>query len=260
MRLGLPWLSFWQWAPPVQLEQLGDILDILKQEGAIIVNGTEIPSRNLTIQEGGFWDWNMGVTLRGRANESELTVVVVDFYNNIRDYLSELTNTPHKLLDDIIQYNFANDGSEGGTPGLAPPFSSGQDTFLLSLETKGNQNETYFQALNFIHTQAREKGIDGALHNIGHPVDVLLAPPDVGASYQISAQAGYPVVTVRGGVDNTPEGSGMPFGLSILGTAWSEGKLITAASAIEDALDTRGIKRPLPEYRDYLTQIVPVPF
>lgn len=42
-------------------------------------------------------------TARGYANESEYTVVKVDFYNDIKAYLSELENTSIRSLEDIVQ-------------------------------------------------------------------------------------------------------------------------------------------------------------
>lgn len=41
---------------------------------------------------------------RGFANESEFTVVKVDFYNDIKGYLSELDNTDIRSLEDIVKY------------------------------------------------------------------------------------------------------------------------------------------------------------
>lgn len=94
-----------------------------------------------------------------------MTVAKVDFYNNIRDYLAELSNTDIRSLEDIVAYNYENDGSEGGHPwplGI-PAFYSGQDGFLASLETKGVMDETYYQALEFCQRTTREEGIDAAL-------------------------------------------------------------------------------------------------
>lgn len=56
------------------------------------------------------------VSTRGFANESEFTVVKVDFYNNIITYLSELNNTNIRNLADIVQFNYDNDGTEDGNP------------------------------------------------------------------------------------------------------------------------------------------------
>lgn len=40
---------------------------------------------------------------RGFSNESEFTVVKVDFYNDIKKYLAELDNTDIRSLEDIVK-------------------------------------------------------------------------------------------------------------------------------------------------------------
>ena len=255
---GLPWQSFWQHADAEQQEQLLELVNLMKSAGATIINNTEITNYETLVSPTG-WNWDYGST-RGYPNESEYTYIKVDFYNNINQYLSELTNTNMKTIEDIVNYNFDNDGTEGGNPwplGI-PAFYSGQDGLLASLATNGTYNETYFQALRFCQSQTRQ-GINDALSYNGTRLSGLLVPPDVGQSYQIAAQAGYPMITVPGGVRST---SGMPFGLAIMQTAWAEGELIKWASAIEDLQQTSNTprKRILPKWRGYLERNVPVTF
>jgi amidase len=254
---GLPWKSFWVHADGEQQSQLLSIITLLEDAGATILNNTELPNYETIVSPDG-WNWDYGTT-RGFANESEYTVVKVDFYNNIKSYLMELKNTKIRSLEDIVAYNYANDGTEGGNPwplGITA-FYSGQDGFLASLETKGIMNETYYQALSFIRRSTREEGIDAALANNGRLLDALLVPPDVGQTYQIAAQAGYPVITLPAGVHSE---TGMPFGLALMGTAWSEASLLKWASAIEDTqLTTPGaLRRTLPDWYGYLEKNVPV--
>lgn len=89
-----------------------------------------------------------------------------------------------------VRYNNLYTGSEGGIPNTHPAFKSGQDGFLASLETKGEMNETYWQALEFCQRTTREEGIDAALTWNGKKLDGLLVPSSVGQTYQIAAQAG----------------------------------------------------------------------
>jgi amidase len=210
---GLPWASFWAKNTPEQNADLMELLSLLESAGATIINGTELPNYE-NIVSPDYWNWDYGTT-RGYPNESEYTVVKVDFYNNIRDYLAELSNTDIRSLEDIVQYNIDNVGTEGGLPGIHPAFGSGQDSFLASLETKGNMDETYFQALKFCQRSTREEGIDAALDYFGNgtKLDALLVPPDVGQTYQIAAQAGYPVITLPAGLGGP---SNMPFGLYVM--------------------------------------------
>ncbi|KAM3423510.1 hypothetical protein BST61_g938 [Cercospora zeina] len=196
---------------------------------------------------------------RGFPNESEYTYIKVDFYRDLQNYLAELNNTDMRSLEDIVAYNYLNDGSEGGNPWPLgnPAFYSGQDGILASLETKGIQDELYFQALNFCRSSTRERGIDHAL-SLGPndtTLDALLVPPDVGQSYQIAAQAGYPVITIPAGVNSE---SGMPFGFALMQTAWREDALVKWASAIEDLMKDAPCKRTLPRWYGYLERNVPV--
>lgn len=255
---GLPWNSFWVYADEEQKEILGQVLKLLTSAGAAIINNTEIYDYERIISPDG-WDWDYGTT-RGYPNESEYTVVKVDFYNNINTYLSELENTNIKSLEDIVEFNYNNDGTEGGHPwplGTAA-FYSGQDGFLASLESKGIKDETYIQAVEFTQRSTRE-GIDTALSSTnGTKLSGLLVPPDVGQTYQIAAQAGYPMITLPVGVHSD---DGMAFGLAIMQTAYGEVELVKWGSAIEDLqLTTVGnpYKRTLPKWYEYLTRNVPV--
>lgn len=254
---GLPWKSFWALGDPAQISQLEQFLELIKSAGATIINGTELPHYKEIVSPTG-WNWDYGST-RGYANESEYSYIKVDFYNNLRDYLSEVNNTNVKSLEDVVQYYLDNYGSEGGYPDIHPAFGSGQDGFIASLNSKGIMNETYWQALSFCHRTTREEGIDAALQYNNQTLDGLLVPPDVAQSIQIAAQAGYPAITVPAGVSTE---SGMPYGLAILNTAFSEPSLIKWASAIEDLQKSSGTKwqRTLPEWRGYLQRNLPEPF
>ncbi|KAL5360513.1 amidase signature domain-containing protein [Aspergillus floccosus] len=254
---GLPWASFWALGDPAQVAQLEELLDLIKSAGATIINGTELPHYKDIVSPDG-WNWDYGST-RGYANESEYSYIKVDFYNNLRDYLAEVDNTNIRSLEDLVQYNKDNYGSEGGFPGIHPAFGSGQDGFIASLESKGIMDDTYFSALAYCQRTTREEGIDAALKHGNLTLDGLLVPPAVAQSIQIAAQAGYPVITVPAGTDKE---SGMPYGLAIMNTAFSEPTLIKYASAIEDLQKTTGTKwqRTLPEWRGYLQRPLPVPF
>ncbi|KAK1727066.1 amidase [Colletotrichum acutatum] len=255
---GLPWHSFWALADDEQRESLEQLLRLIASAGATIINNTEITDYETIVSPDG-WDWDYGTT-RGYPNESEYTVVKVDFYNNINTYLSELENTNIKTFEDIIAFNFDNDGTEGGHPwplGTAA-FYSGQDGFLASLESKGIKDDTYLQAVEFSQ-QSTRIGINNALTTSnGTKLAGLLVPPDVGQTYQIAAQAGYPMITLPAGVRSS---TGMGFGLAVMQTAYGEAELVKWGSAIEDLqLTTEGnpYKRTLPNWYEYLTRNVPV--
>lgn len=256
---GLPWNTFWIHADPEQQNILLDLIELMKPAGATIINGTEIPDYQRLISPDG-WNWDYG-SARGYPNESEYTVAKTDLYNDMATYLSELSNTEMKSLEDIVQYNYDNGGTEGGCPWPAGSraWYSGQDSLLSSLNTKDIMDETYFQALSFVKTFAGERGVERALNHNGTILSGLLVPSDVGQAYQIAAQAGYPMITIPAGIHSD---IAMPFGLGIMNTAWAEAQLLKWASAIEDLQCTSGTpyKRTLPRWYNHLGRNLPVDY
>jgi amidase len=214
---GLPSESFWVYADKEQRQTLLELMNMIEEAGATIVIGTEILDREQRDLPSAR-DWDFGTT-RGFPTESEFTIIKTDFYRNIGTYLSELFNSNIRNLEDIVAFNYANDGSGGGNPwpfGI-PAFYSGQDSFLASLETKGEYTEEYWQALHFTQSTTH-KGIDsalGLLDGSGPDLNGLLVPPVVGQTYQIAGQAGYPMITLLAGVHAA---TGMPFGLAVMQT------------------------------------------
>ena len=65
------------------------------------------------------------------------------------------------------------------------------------------------------------------------------------------------MITLPAGINAA---TGMPYGLALMNTAWSEGTLIRYASAIEDLQRTAGTmyKRTLPKWFGYRERNVPV--
>ena len=70
-------------------------------------------------------------------------------------------------------------------------------------------------------------------------------------------RTGYPMITLPAGVSPT---TGMPFGLALMNTAWSEPTLIRYASAIEDLQFSvkTSHKRSLPHWYGYRERNIPV--
>lgn len=254
-KFGLPWLSFWALADPEQQAILLELIELIKDAGAIIVNGTEIPNYQTIVSPAG-WNWDYGTT-RGYPNESEYTYIKVDFYNNLQTYLSGLGNTTIRSLEDVVQFNNEHAIAEGASPNLNAAFASGQDLLLASLASGGVMNSTYWEALTFCQQSTREKGIDAALQYRNHKLDALLVPPDVGQSYQIAAQAGYPVISLPAYIHSL---SGMPFGLALMGTAFSEATLVKYASAIEDLQEVSKTvyRRTRPQWLGLFADNIPV--
>ena len=127
----------------------------------------------------------------------------------------------------------------------------GQDILIAASAVGDLEEPAYLEARTRNWQRARLEGIDAALENAR--ADVLAVPTigpawcidhvngdtHVAAGYQAAAVAGYPAISLPVGKAN-----GLPVGLCLLGTAWSEPTLIGVASALERVLALGSDLRP----------------
>ncbi|KAH9054227.1 amidase signature enzyme [Lactarius vividus] len=221
----------------------------LAKLGATIVDPAEFPDANELL-----------------TSNNETIVLSTDFKVNLEEYISGLIEVPTgvKTLADLIAFNIAHASQE-----LVPPFWTDQSQYVPTcvLSTIANANSrlvksenttrdaAYFSALAADHDLGRIRGIDATLAKF--KLDAIVLPTD-GFTSRVAAVAGYPVVTVPLGfqpdtvvatpaqptIDMAP---GLPFGLSFLGTAFSEFKLVGYAFAYEQATHTRLKRLAFPE-------------
>lgn len=119
-RFGLPNKRCWEFVTKDIKEKALGVLEAIKEAGADVVD-VDFPCAEDRISADGKWDWTYG-----KPSESEFSVVKVEAYNGINSYLSELSDTRMKTLEDIIKYNQENSGTEGAEPGDHPAFPVGQ--------------------------------------------------------------------------------------------------------------------------------------
>jgi amidase len=178
--------------------------------------------------------------------ELEWEVLCYEFKAGVEDYLASLgSGAPHATLADLIAFNEAHRDRE------MPWF--GQETFVRAAQLGPLTSPRYRAALAACRRLARTEGIDRLLAR--HRLDALVAvtggpawPIDpvngdrfTGGSSKWAAVAGYPAVTVPAGAVH-----GLPVGLSFMGPAWSEGRLLRLAAGFERAVAARTPPRFLP--------------
>lgn len=167
----------------------------------------------------------------------------------MNQYIADLLKVPTGVTDlaDLIAFNTAHAAEE-----LPPPFYTSQSQFIKSENT--TQDAAYFQALAFDLDLGRTRGIDATLKEFS--LDALVLPTD-GNTAGPAAIAEYPIVTLPLGFqpdDIVPgpanptiaKAPGMPFGVSFMGTAFSEFKLISYAYAYEQKTHTRLMRLAFP--------------
>jgi amidase len=203
-------------------ERIGEILDesiaLMKAEGAVIVDPVEIDTEGM--------------------GDAEYAVLLYEFKADLNDYLAS-SGAPYASLEELIAFNNANAAT------VMPFF--GQEIFEQAQEKGPLSDEAYLEALAASKRIARD-GIDAALAT--HRLDALIAPSNgpawmtdhvngdnfsVGSS-SFAAVSGYASVTV-------PAGNvfGLPIGLSVIGGAFSERKLIEIAYAFEQHRKARRV-------------------
>jgi amidase len=200
--------------------ELEKALAVMRGEGAILVEIPELPNA-------------------GKYGATELEVLLYELKAALPLYLSQYApHAPVRTLADVIAFNESNKAKE------MPHF--GQEHFIAA-EAKGTlESPEYRAALASNLRLSREEGIDKVVRE--NNLDALVAPSGSpawltdfirgdfsgGGFSQAAAVAGYPHITVPAGFVQ-----GLPCGLSFVGTAWSEPKLIALAYAFEQATKRR---------------------
>ncbi len=169
----------------------------------------------------------------GSCEEAELTVLLYEFKTGLNRYLSTLDpKLPVHSLEELIRYN------EENSIRILPHF--GQEILLMA-EEKGSLGENeYKKAREVSLEKAGREGIDSVC--LENRLDALIAPTGapawltdyitgdhhLGACSSPAAVAGYPHITVPGGMV-----SGLPVGVSIFSTRESENVIIWLAALFE---------------------------
>lgn len=157
-----------------------------------------------------------------------------EFKRGMDAYLAERGDPEFRTLADIIAFNVEHADTELRY--------FGQETLIRS-EATGDHDPEMAAAIDArLKRLSRDEGMDALLTE--YDLDAIIAPamgpaamtdPALGEKYQgdasaLPAIAGYPIVTVPSGRIH-----GLPVGLSFMGTAWSDARLLSLAYAWEQA-------------------------
>jgi len=234
-----------------QKKLMAEAIEVLKAQGAVIVDPADIPSIVATEAKSNLLLWNTcGGLDNAKGKDAECSVVLK--YGMKRDFNNWLKalgpNAPVKTLTQLRQWNVAHQ--------RAGAIKYGQAQLDISDEMDVRLDRERYQAdrekdLMLTATQ----GIDAVVKQ--HNLDALLFPGASGAA--IAAKPGYPTVIVPFGfVPNRPFGGGgpgggapaaafpegfdpkaSPYGVSFTGLACSEPRLIELGYAFEQATKRR---------------------
>jgi amidase len=219
---------------------MAEAIEILKKEGAVIVDPADIPSIVDPDPKNNFLDWGVCSGVDGRRGEDSDCSIILK-YGMKRDFNRWLQtlgpNAPVKTLTDLRFFNLEN------APKGAIKY--GQSQLDISDEIDLAADEVAYQAdrMKDVFLTATH-GIDEVMEK--NQLDALLFPGASGAS--IAARPGYPTVIVPFGMvpnDPTPpfpadfDPRPAPLGVSFTGKSCSEPRLIGLAYAFEQATRRR---------------------
>jgi amidase len=172
-----------------------------------------------------------------RLGDYELTVLLTELKADLDAYLAGTPPAVHaRSLAQLIEFNRAHAAEE------LPLF--GQDLFERAAATGGLQDEAYVTALREERRIAGPDGLDARFAAL--KLDAILAPTfgpafltdtvngdamNGGGPGNLPAIAGYPHLTLQMGLVK-----GLPVGLSLIGPAWSDARLLGLAAAIAPLL------------------------
>ncbi|HXE08148.1 MAG TPA: amidase family protein [Acidobacteriaceae bacterium] len=184
---------------------------------------------------------------RGKIGEAENLVLKTELKVDLNKYLASTPATVKtRTLADVIAFNEAHADREMTL--------FGQDAFVKAEATKGLDDPAYKTARATALRLAGQDGIDAMLAK--DHLDALICPtmPPAwkidaatgdhiggGGAGSLAAVAGYPHLTVPMG-----DVFGLPVGMSIMGPAWSEARLLGYGYAFEQAARVKLKPRFLP--------------
>jgi amidase len=223
-----------------QAKAMAEAINILKQQGAIVVDPADVPSFVDKDPKMNFplWDYCSG----GDQAKGKDAGCSVNFkYGMKRDFNSWLASlgpsAPVKSLTALREWNLAHV--------RAGAIKFGQSRLDISdemdLDKDRTRNETDVKKDQLL---SRANGIDGVLK--ANNLDAILTPGGAGAG--LAARSGYPIIVVpfalvaNGNPQSFPQGFNpkpAPFGVGFTGAACSEPKLIEMAYGFEKASHKR---------------------
>ncbi|MCU1348007.1 MAG: hypothetical protein JWO56_1037, partial [Acidobacteria bacterium] len=223
---------------PEQTKAMADAIDVLKAQGAVIVDPADIPSVVDKDPKNNLFLWGVCTDMDDVKEKKCSTVLAYGMERDFNHWLTSLGKAaPVKSLQDLREWN-TNHQKAGaikyGQSLLDISDAMDQDLFRARYESD-RANDLRLTATH---------GIDEVMK--AHNLDALFFPGPGGAG--ISAKPGYPTVIVPYAmVPNAPtpafpesfNAKPQPFGVSFAGLACSEPTLLRLAYAFEQATKKR---------------------
>lgn len=158
------------------------------------------------------------------------SVIDAEFKFDLAEYLADVPNAPVKSLGDILDkglHHAAVEGSIRRRNAVEKPESEPYRRARIKREA----------VRNVVVAALQEHRLDALLYPTMRRKPALIGETQTGTTCQLSATSGLPALSVPAGF--TPDG--LPIGLELLGTPFSEARLLSLAYAYEQI---EAVRRP----------------
>ena len=218
-RIGVARKRYFGYSPKTDAV-IDEAIRVMRAQGAQIIDPADIPTAS-------------------QLDDCEFEVLLYEFKSGLNEYFaSRGAGAKVKSLQELIAFNTREASRELRL--------FGQEILEMAQKKGPLTSPAYQKAHATCRTRARAQGIDAVMKK--HRLDAIVAPTGspawpidlvngdhfLGASASPAAIAGYPNVTVPAGFIQQ-----LPVGISFMGAAWSEARLIALAYAFEQATKHR---------------------
>jgi amidase len=205
-------------AVPGALAVFDQAVDLLAESGAVIIDPVVLTGSDA-------------------ISKPEFAALGMEFKDDLNAYLANLGGKHPMSLGELIEFNRNN--------AVRVLSHFGQEIFVQADETQGRADPAWRPAREEARTLARgaldgafaDHGLDAVVIVSGNPAwltDYVLGDHYSFGTSSPCAVSGYPAITVPAG-----RVSGLPVGLSFMGRAWSEPRLLGLAYAFEQVRSLR---------------------
>ena len=205
-------------AVPAATAIFEEAVRLLAEHGAMIIDPVPLPGAD-------------------EINKPEFAALEMEFKDDLNSYLAQLGGQHPMSLAELITFNIRNKER------VLTRF--GQEIFVAAEATGGRSDPNWKPARDEARTLARsgldgtlgEHGLDAIVTLTGNPAwltDYVLGDHHTFGTSSPAAVSGYPAITVPAG-----DVGGLPVGITFMGPAWSEPKLLGLAFSFEQVRSLR---------------------
>lgn len=224
-RIAVPKDFYWDTLTVEQSALMEEAIAVMESQGATIVY-EDIPTAR-------------------ELSEFDSSVLTYEFKRDLNAYLSSLgSDAPVETLADIIAFNKAN-------PDIALKYGQARAEAAEAKDLDGQEDLIQYLEDRATDLRLAKEGLDFLIEK--YDLDAILFPATRGAS--IGAKAGYPSIIVPSGY--LPDGA--PYGVTLLGSAYTESTLISLAYDYEQASMLRVPPTSTPSLPGEVFEYKPIP-